>query len=240
MADMDFVAWVNRAKAFVRGMASLPGKIVLCDNVEPPAIDEHSSSWLNSKQCSLPGEIHRFISTASKWCSFYYRWKPTPEWGQRLESILPGVKSLLGGANLCEGNRYFLYDNRFSFRDFFGTSMFGAQSAAGTSIEEERGDLLPLTPPEDGEQLALELGPDSEFRGAVVLCRPESGARTKVSLSFEQFLRDWERICYLSPSSDMLSRWADSTGLFNPDEDKAAQLRSLLSSPPDEPGGMPH
>jgi hypothetical protein len=71
---IDVAAWVQRAKSFVRSLADLPGEIQMDEHIESPASDSFDRQWLDSGRCSLPPEIHRFISVASKRCFFLYRW----------------------------------------------------------------------------------------------------------------------------------------------------------------------
>ena len=90
MDNLDCAAWTTRAKRFIRGLARLPGELNLSDDIEVPGLETFSRDWLESDECSLPPEVHRFVATASQWCCFSYQWKPPAELLDRLHEILPG------------------------------------------------------------------------------------------------------------------------------------------------------
>jgi hypothetical protein len=103
---------------------------------------------------------------------------------------------------------------------------------SGTGIDEDRGDLLTLAPLVGGDRLALEIGPGHEARAVVYVFGTTAGSRKRVSASLGQFLLDWERICYLTPSYATLQNWTDATGLFHPDDSKADRLRAMFAGSP--------
>jgi hypothetical protein len=228
---IDVAAWVQRAKAFIRSLADLPGTLVLSDSIDPPATDDHHREWLESAKCSLPPEIQRFLLHGSKHCVFFYEWTPPAGLLPDLQRIFPGCKSVAGGANLCEADRYSNHDNQDWFQDFFKNQPAMLEMFSGAGMVEDRSHLLVLAPRIGDQELALELSPIDAKRG--VVCGPETRDRppVKVCQSFEQFLSDWERIGYLTPTLDSLRQWLDpDTGLLRPDETKLLRLRVLFAA----------
>ena len=124
-------------------------------------------SGLNRTKCHLPPEVHRFVATASQWCCFSYEWKPTWELLDRLHEIFPAYDSLTGGASFCEADRFANYDHRAHLQTYFSNSPLFA-----SVVEEDRSDLLMLTPPEAGDQLALHIGGNESDERGGLYCRP--------------------------------------------------------------------
>jgi hypothetical protein len=225
---VDYVAWVQRARAFIRGLAGLPGMITLDDGIEPPATDEFDRQWLDSDKCSLPPEIKRFVSSASARCYFRYEWTPPREWAERIREIVPIGDCLRGGADFCEKARFSNYDHRDWFEEYLGS--LSALLPGNPCAEPERGYLLQISPLEDNQQLALDVSPGSNECAVVLAAASETYTGTKLSISFDQFLMDWERLGYVALTYDALHPWLDpQTGLLAPDENKSSQWREMLS-----------
>lgn len=226
----DFVAWKERARQFVRGLANLPGPLVLTDNVEPAGQDNSSfREWLDAGSCSLPAEIRQFVRTASARCAFSYSWTPPIQRRPILEDFYPAQESIAGGADLCEASRYSNYDNRDWFRSFAAGQPWMDALFRSTSMFEERGDLLVLAPLNKDSQLALELSDDEQARRVVHVSLAGAGPRHILSRSFGQFLLDWEQVCYVEPTLENLRPWLDSrTGMLNPNPEKAHDFRAIF------------
>jgi len=227
---IDFLKWTERARAFVRGLAGLPGKVGITDSIEPPAMkDRDKRRWLRSGQCSLPPEIHEFVGLASERCTFGYSWTPPAAWLPRLQPYLSGGESLTGGADLCEANKYYLYDGRHDFRSLFKSLPLSPGLAEHSMPTNERGKLLCLATLDDDHELVLELNAADGQRGVGCASTREGSEFQRLSPSFEKFLMDWEAIGYITPRPEFLTAWLDPvTGLLNPDLDEAKAFREVL------------
>jgi hypothetical protein len=202
----DMTAWAARAKAFIRGLATLPGDINLSDSIEPAATDEFTLARLDAKASALPPEIRRFVREASNRYVLWYQWTAPTNWPHALLDMWRPTEAITGGADLCEAAKYCLYDYE---------------------------DVLPLAPLENNYQLALELHADESRRSVVYMPLSGTGPRHKISVGFVQFLQDWERVCYLTPCCETLRPWLDPvTGLLQPSDRQAAQLRAFFSGRP--------
>lgn len=124
---MDYSAWVDRARRFLRSLAHLPLPLsVHCSICGPHRQDP--GEWLHTEECSLPPELRRFLSTASERCCFGYSWRMTEDVRRELEGIVPAGTILSGGGDLCEGAKYSNYDHREFFDGLF--PMLGEQAQA--------------------------------------------------------------------------------------------------------------
>jgi hypothetical protein len=227
---LDYLTWTERARTFLRGLAWLPGKVELCDDVEPPGqSDRDRRAYLRSQRCSLPPEIRQFVGSASQHCSFFYRWSPSADWRPRLHSVVPGIETVKGGADLCEVIGYDLYDGRNEYRKILESVPIPASFIERVGLTKERGRFLQLAPLTQERELVLDLEPLDGHRGVGCVSVANPNDFQRFSVSFDRFLADWETICYLAPDPETLGPWLDpQSGLLNPDPEKARNLRTLF------------
>lgn len=227
---LDFLKWAGRARAFVRGLAGVPGKVELNDAVEPPGKhDRDKRKWLRSGQCSLPPEIHRFVESASVRCTFAYCWTPPATWLPRMQAHLSNGDLVIGGADLCEANGYYLYDGRHEFRSVFESLPLPGGLADHFISTNDRGRFLPLASLDNDRKLVLELESADGNRGVGCFSETDRPEFHRLNISFEMFLTHWEAVCYVTPDPDSLKPWLDPvTGLLNPDPGRARAFRELL------------
>jgi hypothetical protein len=232
---VDFAKWTRAASAFLRRLTRLPGRVNVCDEIEPPANDDYHHEWLASDKCSLPPEIKRFLSTASRRCRFHYEWSPPPDHRHPLSTLSPNQQTLTGGGDFCEAAKYSNYDNASRRSGILGPSMLAAQrkfglAAASIHMEIERNEgRLPLMELPNGDTILLQLAMSKGAR-PVVYVRSDATAEPQVlSPTFERFLLDWQRLSYLQPSAEYLAPWIDpASGQLNPDTKQADALSTLL------------
>jgi hypothetical protein len=227
---LDYLKWTQRARAFIRGLAGLPGRIRLDDSVESPGKDDaERRAWLHSRMCSLPPDARQFVESASQWCIFQYRWSPPRVWLQSLQALLPGCEMVSGGADLCEANRYYLYDGRDQFQAMFKSLPVPAGFAEHLGFTKSRGRFLRLAGLGGDRELVLELDSADGVRGVGCVSSAAPTSFQRFSDSFDSFLKDWERICYITPEPEMLAPWLDqATGLLHVEPDKADELRTIF------------
>jgi len=227
---IDFLKWTERARAFVRGLAGLPGKVELNDAVEPPAMHNRDKrKWLRSGQCGLPPEIHQFVELASERCTFAYCWTPPTTWLPRMQAYLSKGNLVIGGADLCEANEYYLHDGRHEFRSLFDSMPLPAGLAQHFISTDDRGKFLRLASLDRDRKLVLELESADGHRGVGCVLGSDDSEFHRLSISFEMFLTHWETVCYVTPDPDSLKPWLDpATGLLNPDPERARAFRKVL------------
>ncbi|HWL08313.1 MAG TPA: hypothetical protein VNQ76_07910, partial [Planctomicrobium sp.] len=103
------------------------------------------------------------------------------------------------------------------------------KSTGATDSERIQGRIALLSLP-NGDRISLvdaAQGP----RPVVFVPSTDSGKGRIISDSFDQFLSDWEQLCYITPSLTNLVPWLDPvSGRLNPHHGKAAQLREFLTT----------
>jgi len=225
---LDFAAWSQRVSAFLRQLTRLPGAIVIRDGIEPPADEPCDFERSPSEASTFPAEIERFLLTASRRCNFHYQWTPPSEQRGRLVQIYPDHVTLRGGGDLCEASKYENYANRDWFLGLNHDAASLAQ-IAGAMAEEQSQGRVPIMELEDKGVISLGLQAGDGTRTAVYVKRAGLRAHRILSPSFEQFLLDWETICYIYPTMNNLAPWLDPvTRQLRPDPAKSLALRRFL------------
>ncbi len=79
----------------------------------------------------------------------------------------------------------------------------------------------------DGSRLILKDGSNPLYRVVSYSSKQNPDSETVLSSNFDEFLLNWEQICYLSPTMDNLRPWMNADRLA-PDRTKAEYLRELL------------
>lgn len=234
----DCLAWRWRVSAFLRGLTRLPGAISVNEAIEPAETELWDSKLNASEQPIIPQPIRDFISTASRRCFFHYEWTPTGEQRTALAELLPGRDRLRGGGDLCEAAKYHNYVNRGWFGESLGAlyAKFGlandlvdVQRIGGAIADEQLHGRVPIIEMKGRGILSLDR-PGTDGSSAVIFVESAGQPIGRVlSHRFEQFLLDWEKICYIEPSPEELVAWLDpATGRLSPDPEKCRPLRRLL------------
>jgi hypothetical protein len=257
---MDYGAWVKRVSGFLRSLTYLPGELDLNDDIEAPGSDALTQKYLKSGRCSLPRELKAFIETASPRCNFRYRWVIPEHIQSSFGALFPGMVELKGGANFCEAARFDNYDNRDWFQNNLPPLLDQAapsvlelfppelraqlsSSMAGNTAyevlfkdpcktdEERLHNRIWLLKLDNGDKVSLDLDAGEGGRAIVYVAGNDVGNKKIISQSFDQFLSDWEQLCYITPNLTNLKPWLDSvTGRLNVDSNKTLLLRELLTT----------
>jgi hypothetical protein len=233
-------------------LTHLPGEIDLEDGIEPPGTDDDTQHWLQSEECSLPPELKTFVATASRHCCFRYRWRP-PEQLELIRALCPGRGVLTGGADFCNSCGFMNHDNRQWFEHGFPLLFEEAASTLAGIVPPEFTQLpsrdmmdslmksvtdagrvhglIALLTLEGGDQISLDCGAGSSARPVVYVPSAEPAKRQILSASFDEFLSDWEHVCYVTPNLENLMTWFDlAGGRLRPNPAKARLLREILTA----------
>lgn len=240
---MDYAAWADRASHFLRGLTHLPGEIVVSDEIKPPGADSWTQEWLRSERCSLPPELREFVASGSRHCSIYYRWKPPRRLRGALGEVLKDRIEVEGGAGLCNSSEFSNFDRRspthvideqrakWAALGLTEDLLEFALDTGGASDVERSHGRISLHELGNGDRLSLVCDAAHPSRPVVYVTKGQSEAVRKISPSFDQFLSDWEHVCYLTPTPDNFERyWKPEHGFLRPDSEMGRRLRGLLSS----------
>jgi hypothetical protein len=80
-----------------------------------------------------------------------------------------------------------------------------------------------------GDYLALDVTEAKDNPPVIYLSHDDESF--VIAESFTEFLKHWERLCYIGPESWMLESFLGENGYINSDSAKAKELRKLLGSP---------
>jgi hypothetical protein len=197
--------------------------VSVSDSIQRPEDENNYPANLADVQSSLPAEVFGFLRDASARCAFDYDWTPTAAWRERLGEFYPQFDSIRGGADLCEMAAYSNYANR----DLIANPIpFGSRYKPDPPLFD---GFVRLTSPQHGRELALNCSGDAD-RGVYLVNSEDKGEKQRISLSFDEFLSDWETVRYVELSLDHLQPWLDGdSGLLRPDAHKAARWQALFN-----------
>jgi hypothetical protein len=222
---MDYAGWVFRASSFLRSLTGLPGTIDVDDSIEEPGRDSHAQDWLASPGCSVPPEVKAFLQNASRRCCLSYWWKPPEPFKAQIGALWPGREELAGGGDLCELARYRVYDSRAWFRDA-GIP----REASPDDLLREQG-LIPILILQNDGCLSLKMSAQTEHPPVVYTSMGNGGKQHRISASFEEFLTDWERLCYITPNPETLAPWLSAEGIrLDTGREATDRLQALFAS----------
>lgn len=251
---MNYAAWVGRAKEFFSGLTNLAGQIESHTGMEPPGTDEHSLEWIRTDDSGVPLEIKVFLVEASQRTWMAYRWIPPSDVLEKMSRIWPDRTELTGGGDLCELARYSTYDPsgkifgpliREAYQEIeseFSSEMpellanISAETLAASfgGVDQGRAaGLVPFLILGDGARLSLDTGSAGPGVPAPVVYTPKDrfDAPRLISVNFDQFLRDWEELRYLTPDLEPLRPWLTGPeGQLQVSGEKATLLQSLFVS----------
>jgi hypothetical protein len=201
---LDYAAWTRRVSAFLRRLTRLPGAISIGDEIEPPDAERCALSGCDSSQATLPCEIRRFLATASRRCAFHYEWTPPQQHRGLLAELFPGRLALCGGGDLCEAAKYDpgVAEFREDLESLFASLGLKTPTdlrktpIAGEKQSCRRVTLMEL---ENGDTISLDEQATDRPWAVVYIEKARLPNARILSSSFEQFLLDWETLCYVGP-----------------------------------------
>ncbi len=222
---LDYLAWCERLRTFLKQAARLPGAVSVSDSIQRPEDENDYPTSLAEVHSSLPPEVFGFLRNASARCAFDYDWMPTAGWRERFSEFYPQLDSIRGGADLCEMAAYSNYANRDLIANLIP---FGSWYKPDPPLYD---GFVRLTSPRHGSterEVALKCE-DGADRGVYLVDPQNKSDKQRISMTFDEFLSDWETIRYVELSLDHLQPWLDGdSGLLRPDADKAARWQALF------------
>ena len=181
----------------------------------------------------LPAPLYDFYTRGSASCHCHYWWssdsRPTP-W----EDAFPSQYTLYGGPEIIPASQ--LAECCANVRSWASSDWTGEGGGAPPGFERWR-HAIPFVAVNNGDYLALDANADTSrtpvlylCHEADVYCSESPSPATEISPSFEQFLADWEKLCYVGPEIWLLSAFLaeDFTGPLQTDSPRASRWRDIL------------
>jgi hypothetical protein len=246
--EFDYRGWVERAKAFAEKCRRLPGTVGVKAEVTPPLSEKEVDSLAQSLPRGLPDPIRRFVTRGSADCHCHYWWQPVPERNMEMPfdpelrkqvpfcSVFPDKTFIYGGADLCcafaKGARPLVEGivviDRSGFKNLQTGCKDMGEAMASVELKELFKRSVPFADIKNGDLLALDMGhPDT--RKPVVYLDHEGYAIPPLAPSFEDFLGQWEQLCYVGPEHWVLDSFRNpKTGFIDSRCDKAIELRAIF------------
>lgn len=220
MSEFDFASWVSRARAFTLGLGRVPGATIRTADVSDPASDSDVRVVERALSGALPGPLRAFFSQGSAAINCSYTFEPEGNALEDLRTVLPDETGLFGGARL--GPLSDLAEDADAIRDW-ATDTWIADVPEQRALWEA---AIPFLRLDNGDYLALDLRAGARHPPVAYLCHDDDSFL--IAAGFEDFLRAWERLCYLGPEHWLLRPFTGEAGYLDGDSQRAARLRGLL------------
>ena len=219
---MDYRNWIREAERFVAHVPSLTGEVEHEFRAAPPLNRAALADLDKSLRLKIPPPVARFLEHGSGGCMTHYLWEPTGQPAGRLRTIL-NRPYVFGGAPLCDSQR---------FAQWQEWCVEGATETGIADWPEEKALWLrafPFAGMSDGDFLALDLERGTADPPVVYLCHDDQSRM--LSRSFDDFLEEWRRLCYIGPHPELLEDFFDpASGYLSGASEKARALRVLFEA----------
>lgn len=220
--DFSCFAWANAAKDFCSSSLKKghPNFTAAEFEIAPPLNTADLTQLQKKLPEGLPVCVMEFVSSASAACRFRYVWDLSGISSDQLEAAKLPANRIYGGSGLCVAA---------SLREWIDDCKAWATDTWIADDSEQQEIWLksfPIAAIENGDYLALRT---YESANPPVVYLSHDGESKVIAPSFTNFLKTWERLCYLGPEIWMLENFIDpETGFLNADTDEAAALRALF------------
>ena len=221
MTDFDYAAWVARAQAFTSGLEILAYVEARACTVAPPTPIGDLDAVERELRLTLPASLRAFFARGAAGVDCRYTFEPDGQALERLRELLPYEIRIYGGARI--GPASALPEWSRSAREWAEETWI-AESPDQKSVWAS---ALPFAALDNGDYLALDLRSD-ELDGPVVYLNHDDES-VVIADTFVEFLRAWERLCYVGPEHWLLLEFAAAGGHLDAESDRAGQLRRLLA-----------
>ena len=222
MADFDYAGWIARAQAFTEGLRRLADAEVHACGIAPAAEEADVVAVERALGTSLPSSVRAFFLRGAASVDCHYTFEPTGPARDRLRELLPYETRIYGGARIGPLSEVLAWSRSI---DEWAEDTWVAESPDQKRVWE---CALPFAALDNGDYLALDLrsaGPDPP-----VVYLNHDDESCVVADTFVGFLRAWERLCYIGPEHWLLLEFAEPGGHLDPDSERAARLRRLLTT----------
>jgi hypothetical protein len=217
---MDYRSWIRDLQKFIADVGSLNGELDRQLSVAEPLKLASLEGLNESLRVKIPRPIARFLKEASGGCKIHFVWEPEGSQLQALQKAI-GRDFFFSDGPLCDSEK---------LRQWQEWTLEGATEMWIAEEPEEKAVWMAAFPfvfMSDGDFLALDLRQGSDDPPVVFLCHEDKYCL--VSPSFDEFLFQWQGLCYFGPDYYYFRDFLDnSTGYLSSMSPKAEALRQLL------------
>jgi hypothetical protein len=228
MKIIRYASWIQRATSFVDRLRTLPEAYVHKYQIGPTLSARDVQVHLGDLRVPCPSEIQRFVTEGSSCFELSYTYEPTDSGTVRsIQKVFVGGEVVYGGLVLCDAS---------SFRSMQDELQRQASAIddSGSKIPMSliRLSAFPFARVGNGDMLGI-LSKEPSL--PIVYLSHESDGVIIVSKSFQDFLFQWKRLCYvdpleLGPLSKEVSSFSNGlqTRYFDGSIQRARLLRRIL------------
>lgn len=219
ISPFDYAAWVERARRFVNQLARVPRAAVRSTSVAPPAAIAEVATVEKELGVALPGSLRELFTLGSAGLDCHYVFEPD---AGVIDAILPDETRIFGGARLGP------------LPELPAFSGSAVEWAAETWVAEMPDQAaiwkaaLPFAQMDNGDYLALDLR-SADLDPPIVYLNHDDDSLVLAS-DLATFLNAWERLVYVGPEHWLLLEFVDGRGFLDPESDRAARLRRMLTT----------
>lgn len=224
----ELCAWLQRAESRVRSMSQLPGEWGVTVSTEPPISEADADRLAAELPLGLPAPLRAlYVEGAGKF-DCRYSWSPRPKMLKEVERVFPHQYSFYGGPSFIGWSEL---ANMHGIHDWWD------EWDAPATKKQENGrkiwrQTVPFIGVGNGDVLGLHVTGESDVYPVVYLCHDcEEDPVVPVSPSFNEFLCEWEKLCYVGPEIWLLSRFLGRGKALSGDGIKARKWREILNFP---------
>jgi hypothetical protein len=219
--------WIRRAESFVRHLNHLPGRWGISIAIEPPLPASEADELAKSLPFGLPTPLRALYTEGAARCRCRYHWTPDENCLPPVQELFPYETSIYGGPEFIPWNKLLDAHAVHTWWDGLDEDLTKEQAIA----REVWRHTIPFIDVGNGDCVALHVTDNPESLPVVYLCHDDQDRPvTPLSTSLDQFLADWESLCYLGPEIWLLCPFLgeDGQGPVAIDPKKACRWSEVL------------
>jgi hypothetical protein len=221
-------SWMHRAESFVRQLNYLPGEWGISVSIEPPITSDEADRLAATLPLGLPAPLRMLYLEGAAKFKCRYHWTPREDMLRRTGRIFPHQRSFYGGPSFIPWSELPDVHGIHSWWDGWDDPSTEDQRKA----REIWRQTVPFIAVGNGDAVGLHVTGESDIYPVVYLCHDDEECPvTPLSPSFDQFLTEWEKICYVGPEIWLLDSFWDHGKPLSGEGNKARKWREILSPP---------
>ncbi len=226
-----YSSWIRRAESFVRQLNYLPGMWGISVAIDSPITTDEADGLAERLPFGLPAPLRELYIDGAARCRCRYYWTPGEDYLPQVQEVFPHEMSFYGGPEFIPWT---------DLRDAHGIHTWW--EGADDDVTDEQANArevwrhtVPFINVGNGDCVALHVNDDPESLPVVYLCHddPDSPV-TNLSESLDQFLSDWEALCYVGPEIWLLNAFlGEGDGRqLDLEQEKVRRLRNIMLGKP--------